>query len=81
MNTNKKAAGCGDTQTARQTIYDNNYTQTVILLKAVYLSQEALILAFAWSEIVAKGSLFYPDCRWANQAYECMICQHMGTPR
>lgn len=51
MNKNKKAAGCGDTQAAQQNIYELNFTQLIVTLKAAYFR------VAAWLSIVGGGLL------------------------
>jgi hypothetical protein len=51
MNRNKKAARCGDTQTTQQNIYELNFPQLIVTLKAVCFR------VAAWVNIVGGGLL------------------------
>jgi hypothetical protein len=51
MNRNKEAAGCGDTQAAQQNIYELNFTQLIVALKAVCFR------VAAWLSIVGGALL------------------------
>ncbi|MGZ8183059.1 MAG: hypothetical protein ACXWT1_13970 [Methylobacter sp.] len=51
MTKNKKAAGCGDTQAARQNIYELNSTHVILTLKA------ACFQAAAWLSVVGGALL------------------------
>jgi hypothetical protein len=45
------------------------------------LVQEAVILALAWSDIVAGKSLSASDCQRAEQAYQCVMRLHSEVAR
>lgn len=51
MNKNKEAARCGDTQAAQQNIYELDFTQLIMTLKAVCFR------ATAWLSIIGDGLL------------------------